>query len=369
MRKKIISAFSIIAIVFGTIGFNPGVAVAAQMTGVKDTMSTLATSATATHTIQWTLPGSDKNTVNDTIAIDFVAADIVPSGTWQTSDFTFTGNGAGSNVAPAAVGTTGSPATCSGSSSTNYIVNVDASAATFTITLCTGWTQSASAFASTFVINGTAASGTGLLTNKSTDIDSSKFTITDTGDDTDSATGAIAVETNGVVTVTANVDPTLTFSNSQSTVDFGTLTSGAARYATGGASSGGNSSSSTNAHALTVGTNATSGYTVTYLSSATLTSGANNIAAATISGSASGTPGTAQFALQAASSSGSPTIPSAYQASSNNWKFQTSLDTLFSAGAPASSDSVNVRYIANIPASQPAGSYSTTITYVATGNF
>lgn len=367
MRKKIISAFSIIALIFGTIGFNPGVAVAAQYTGVKDTLSTVATNATATHVITHTLVGGDTFAAGETLTYDFVDGDFTLNNisNWATSDFSF--NDGSARTITAVSTSSGVAPTCTAGTS-NVAITINTSTNNFVVTACSTYTASGSNANITFTINGTAGGGT--MTNKSSDTDGtsgSKYTIT--GSNGDSASGAVTAETNGVVTVTANVDPTLTFSNSQSTVDFGTLTSGAARYATGGASSGGNSSSSTNAHALTVGTNATSGYTVTYLSSATLTSGANNIAAATISGSASGTPGTAQFALQAASSSGSPTIPSAYQASSNNWKFQTSLDTLFSAGAPASSDSVNVRYIANIPASQPAGSYSTTITYVATGNF
>ncbi len=345
----------------------PYVAVAAQFTGVKDTLSTVQTNTTATHTIQWTLVGGDTIATGETFTIDFVDADFTlnAAGSWQAADFALS-DGTRSNQAPVAVGA--APACSAGAN--NYTVTINSSTNTFTITTCSSWTASASNASVTFVVYGTTATGTGTMTNKSTDVDSSAFSITESNGDT--ASGAVVAETNGVVTVTATVSPTLTFSNSQNAVDFGPLSSGAARYATGGASSGGSGTSTTNAHLLTVGTNATSGYTVTYNAPATLTSGANTIAPAgtTITGSSSGTPGSAQFAVQGAISTGTPTIAAGYEAASNNWKtVYATPQTLFSAAAPASSDAVNVRYIANIPASQPAGNYSATFTYVATGNF
>jgi hypothetical protein len=365
MIKKIISAFAILGIVLGTIG-TPLVANAAQFTGVKDTLSTVATSATATHVITNTLVGGDTFAAGETLTYDFTDADFTLNaiGNWQTSDFSFNDGSARTIIAVST--SSGVAPTCTAGTS-NVAVTINTTTNNFVVTACSTYTASSANANVTFTINGTTATGTGTMTNKTSDVDNSVYTIAESNGD--SATGAVVAETNGVVNVTATVSPTLTFSNSQSAVDFGPLTSGAARYATGGAASGGNSSATTNAHLLTVGTNATSGYTVTYNSAATLTSGANTIAAATIT-TAGGTPGSAQFALGAVSSSGTPTINGTYDASTSKYSFAPgSPVTLFNATAPASSDAVNVRYIANIPASQPAGSYSTSITYVATGNF
>ena len=367
MIKKIVSALSIFGIILGTIG-TPLVANAAQFTGVKDTLSTVATSATATHVITHTLVGGDTFAAAETFTYTFTSGDFALNaiGSWQTADFSF--NDGTARTVTAVSTSSGVAPTCTAGTNNVAITITTTGAPVFVVTACSSYTASSANASVTFTINGTTATGTGTMTNKATDVDSSVYTITESNADT--ATGAVVAETNGVVTVTATVSPTLTFSNSTAAVDFGPLGSGAARYATSGAASGGSATSTTNGNLLTVGTNATSGYTVTYNSAATLTSGANSIAAATITGSASGTTGSAQFALQGAISTGTPTIASGYEAASNNWKFVAATpQNLFTASAPASSDAVNVRYIANIPASQPAGTYSTTITYVATGNF
>lgn len=369
MIKKIVSALSIVAVIFGSIGFNPMTATAAQMTGVKDTLSTVATSATATHVITATLVGANTFAAGDSIVYDFTDADFTLNaiGNWQVGDFSFS-DSTGSRTILAVSTSSGVAPTCT-TSGNNVCVTINTTTNTFTVFPTSGgsFTASSAASPTTFTINGTTASGTGTMTNKTSDVDNSVFTITETSD---SATGAVVAETNGVVTVTATVSPTLTFSNSQAAVDFGPLTSGAARYATGGAASGGSATNTTTAHTLTVGTNAASGYSVTYNSAATLTSGVNTIAAAT-NIALGGTPGSAQFALGVVTSTGSPTLANGYDiVGASHLSFATGTPTqIFSASAPASSDAVNVRYLANIPASQPAGSYSTTLTYVATGNF
>ena len=161
------------------------------------------------------------------------------------------------------------------------------------------------------------------------------------------------------------IQPTLSFANDDATIGFGTLSSGAATYANGAATG---SASTTTAHTMTIGTNATTGYTLTY-NGATLTSGANTITPATITGSATGTAGSSQFAL-AATVTGTGTATTAYAAASNNWKFQASTtDQVASATGPVASDTVAMRYLANIPTSQAAGAYATNITYILTGNF
>ncbi len=362
--KKVLSGILGIALTLINTGMPLLIANAASFSSMSDTMSSQATSATADHTIAWTLATGKTTAVNAVIAIDFVVADIVPSGTWQTSDFAFTDN-VRSAAAPAAVGT--GAATCSGSSASNYIVNVDATNATFTITTCTGWTTSATATPTTFVIKG-ATGGTGTLTNKATDVNSSLVTITNSVNDTDSGTIAIVVESNDVVTITATVNPTLTFANDDAAIGFGALSSSAATYANAAATGSG---SDTTANTLTIGTNASGGYALTY-TGANLTSGLNTIPTAngttTISGDANGSPGTAEWGMSGVVT-GSGSMASGYENGSSNWKFVPSATTTLASHTGPASDSIAMHYLANIAATTPAGSYTTSLTYIATGTF
>ncbi|MDP2703934.1 MAG: hypothetical protein Q8P01_01800 [bacterium] len=155
--------------------------------------------------------------------------------------------------------------------------------------------------------------------------------------------------------------PTITFSLGANSVNFGTLSSGAV---------------STGSHTLTVGTNAADGVVVTY-SGATLTSGANTITA--MSTAAASSVGTEQFGINAKDNatpnvglecSGTPTIATAATgyAAVDNFKF-VSGDTIVSSSGSINDTTCTVSYIANITAATEAGSYTATLTYVATGNF
>ncbi len=159
---------------------------------------------------------------------------------------------------------------------------------------------------------------------------------------------------------------TLTFSISANSIQFGTLSTSGPRYATTSGGSGANSV----AHTIAASSNAANGYTITY-QGPTLTSGAKTIASGgtTISGSSTGTPGSEQFAISL-STTGGATIPSAYRQSLNNWAFSPNSVTQIAgtAGATAS-ETYSLRYISNISGTTAAGQYSTSITYVITGNF
>ncbi len=114
---------------------------------------------------------------------------------------------------------------------------------------------------------------------------------------------------------------------------------------------------------------AATGVAVTY-NGALLTSAGNNIDAATITGDADGTPGSEQFAISFDDNGSAFTMVSAYDEGSNNSSFVASTTTtIFSTTAPVPSTAVEAHYLANIAANTPAGSYSTDITYIATGTF
>ena len=226
---------------------------------------------------------------------------------------------------------------------------------TITITAPSSGTP-ASAGATVRIKYGSAAGGTDRITNGSAG--TTTLTITAGSD-----SGTIVEPV--IVNITATVAPTITFAISSNSIGFGTLSSSGTRYAT---TSGGSGTDAT-AHTLTVSTNAGSGYTLTY-SGATLTDASSHtIPAATITSSATGTVGTSQFAISG-TMTGSGTVASAYNHATPNWSFVAGTPTtLASASAPVSNDSVDMHYLANVSGSQTAGSYSTNITYVATGNF
>lgn len=365
MIRKIFGTVSIFAILFSTFGAYPLTATAAQFTGVKDTMSSQATSATATHVITHTLVGGDTVAAAETFTYDFVDADFTLNaiGNWQTTDFTF--NDGTSRTVTAVSSSSGVAPTCTAGVN-NVAVTINTTTNNFVVTACSTYTTSGSNPTITFTINGTTASGTGTMTNKSTDVSSSTFSITESNGDT--ASGAVVVEDNSVVAITATVAPTLSFSNDDAAIGFGTLSSGSAVYANAAASGSG---SDTTAHTMTIGTNAPTGYTLTY-NGATLTSGANTVTALTagITDDANGTPGTSQFGLSVAVT-GTGTATAGYDNSGTaDWKFVASTtSTIASATGAVSSDTVAAHYLANITAAQPAGSYTTSLTYIATANF
>lgn len=160
--------------------------------------------------------------------------------------------------------------------------------------------------------------------------------------------------------------PTLTFSISDNTIGFGNLNSSGARYATGDTLGSG---SETVAHTFDVNTNAASGYIVT-VSGSTLTDGLKTIDA--IGGtSAASSPGTEQFGIRVTASGGSGAVTSPYNHASNYvYDGVTVPDEVASASTGDEvTTTYSVRYLGNISSTTEAGSYQSTLTYIATGNF
>lgn len=173
-------------------------------------------------------------------------------------------------------------------------------------------------------------------------------------------TGVVAASTAGQITVTASVDETLTFTLAAATVGLGTLST---------------SSTGSGTSAMTVSTNATNGYSLTY-SGTTLTSGANTITA--LASPTASTFNIKQFGLNLMSNTtpavgtnttGTGTgVPSAGYNTTNLFKFNSG-DTIASASVPTNSNTYTASYIANINGVTSPGAYSTVLTYVATANF
>ncbi len=158
---------------------------------------------------------------------------------------------------------------------------------------------------------------------------------------------------------------TATFSISDTTVGFGSLSASAARYATGDTLG---DTGEIEAHTLTATTNATYGYTI-LVNGTTLTSGGDTIAAIGGTNVASSV-GTNQFGLRMTASGGSGSVSVPYAASGFALDTGSFPDEIASA---ASGDGVatvySVRYLANISNTKPPGSYTATLTYIMVPSF
>ncbi len=159
--------------------------------------------------------------------------------------------------------------------------------------------------------------------------------------------------------------PSVTFSISDNTVGFGTLSSSSARFATG---DGTGSGTEVEAHTISASSNSQNGYSI-LVNGDTLTYGGSTIDAIGNTNSASST-GTEQFGLRAVATDGIGTVTAPYSAS--GYALDTSSFPDQIAGATAGdgeTTTYSMRYIANIPASQSAGTYTSTLTYTLVPNF
>jgi hypothetical protein len=184
-------------------------------------------------------------------------------------------------------------------------------------------------------------------------------------------TGSISVQlvNDDTVVVSATVSQAISFALSSNTIAFGTLDSGNARFANTSSGSG----SDTVAHTLAVGTNATTGYTIT-VQGATLTSQQNSGNTITAIGAspATSSAGSEQFGIYATKSGGSNgTIATPYAtASSFGYNGTAATAATFSSGTTATAtETYSLHYLANISPTTEAGTYTSSLVYVATANF
>jgi len=167
---------------------------------------------------------------------------------------------------------------------------------------------------------------------------------------------------------TASSAQTLSFSISDSTIGFGTLSSSAARYATGDTSG---NASETEAHTLTAATNATSGYIIS-VKGATLTHTVSSSYTITAIGSSNtaSSAGTEQFGLRLGVTSGTGTATAPYAAAGFAYAADASTAKQVASGAGDGTSTIfSARYLANITTTSEAGPYTATLTYVVTATY
>ncbi len=320
---------------------------AAALTSKSDTLSSQKISTLSSHTIKFTTPtGAGDST--DTIIITF------------PSDFNFTSK-AISTVTFTHGATTGAESTetlaASPSATAWGAVFSGTQNRILTLTAPTDGVGAAAVAASDKIIL------TYDSTNSTNATSAASYTIAISGTFGDTGDIVINILADDQVAVTATVDESLTFTISDNTTEFGTLTSADDFFAD---DSGGNATE-VEAHTLVVGTNATNGYTMT-VNGATLTSGANTITAIGSSNTASSA-GTEQFGLRMTATGGSGTVTAPYAAAGFAFDTAAFPDQVASASGASANTTYSVRYLGNITSSTEAGAYTATLTYVVAANF
>lgn len=352
--KKISVKITIFTLMAAMIGLHsPSYALAASLTSLSDNMSRLAENTDSNHDIRFVTPSGVGS--GETITLTFSA------------DFDLTGVDEGDiDFAE------GNSNNCTTATFTDKTVAASPSGATWgaaiagqVLTITSG-TDTVTADRCVQIEIGTNATsggaGTAQITNGALDDDD---TITIAGTFGDTGTIQVDIIADDQVVISATVDPSITFSISDNTIGFGSLSASDDRFATG---DGTGSSSATSAHDLVAGTNATSGY-VLYMLGDTLTSGANTITAIGGANTASA-PGTEQFGVRFGASGGSGAVSAPYAAA--GYAFASTgatQDEIASSAGPSADTTYSATYVANIASQTEAGNYSTTLTYTATATY
>lgn len=324
---------------------------AATATSRSDVLSRLKTSTTANHEIKFVTPsGVD---AGETITITFDAGFTMGSVAFGDIDFAEDSDGDCSNggFSDKTLAATPSGATW-GAAIAGSILTITSGTGTITAGRCVQ------------IEIGTNATSGGAGVNQITNpgsIGSKQISVGGTFGDTGDI--VVVIITDDQVVVTATVDETMTFSISDNTVEFGTLSASDDFFAD---DSGGNATE-VEAHNLIAGTNASNGYGVT-VNGSTLTAGIHTIDAIGATNTAS-TIGSEQYGIRLTASGGSGTVSAPYAASGFAFDTGALPDQIASSTTSSSNTTYSVRYLANIAANTQAGAYSSTMTYVATANY
>ncbi len=346
--RKALSALLACAIALAvTATFPSPSAHAAAITTISDTMSNQTVSATSTHAIRFVTPtGAGDNT--DTIILTFPSDYNFTSKTIGTVSFTHGASTGLESTETLAASPSASAWGAVFSGTQNRILTLTAPS--------DGVGSAVVAANDKMIITYTGANSINPTTPGS-------YTMTVSGTFGDAGDFTNNILTNSQIAVTATVPQSLTFSISANSIAFGSLTAGAARFASSTASG---QATEVAAHTVIVGTNAGNGYSMT-INGNTLTSGANTVTAIGGSNTASSI-GTEQFGLRLTASGGSGAVAAPYAAAGFAFTAGSATQVASASGASANT-TYSPRYIANISSNTEAGTYTATLSYVATANF
>ncbi|MFH2063559.1 MAG: hypothetical protein ABIJ46_05455 [bacterium] len=391
MKRKIggiISRLTIVSLLLSTFLLATP-ATAASFTAMSDTMTRLMVSLTADHTFGLTLPLTydfDYTGNQDILVFDFPAANFSMGGVWAAADFTFN-DGAARTINAVASGAGIATVACADGAN-NVGVAIDTTAMDFRVLPCgASYVAQPSGATIAFTIDGTTDNGT--LTNPGVaNTYIINLAMTDEGS-ASAHTGsiAIAIVDNDQVTVTASIDPTMTFdidtdtavgsdTATPYTVSFGTVTTSDSRVS--GAGDG------VNYIMLDLATNAASGAAVTIANA----NGANGLVSTSVPADninnsdgaiADGTERYGFCVLSVAETSGaSLTISADYAAmncaandeTNDVEDLNTAGKSIVEAAGPIAGGRAVIIGNVSISAITPAhNDYTDTITFIATGTF
>ncbi len=318
--KKLLVYFLALVLILGSF---PGLTFASSLTSISDTLSRLKTGVAANHTIKFTTPTGIAN--GNTITLTFPA-----------SSFTMGASLSGVTIADDA-------------GADNAVTSASWSAPTLTITASSSSVVAAGHTATikipTTQITNPAAAGTYVVSIGGTFGDTGKFAVVIVSDDQ--------------IPVTAGVDPTISFTVTNTTLDLGTLSS--------------SSVSTTSYNNITVGTNSNGGYTITIKDAGNGSNpGLYNSAGSKLiaSGTATLAAGTEGYGGNCNKVSGDGSCTFADGATNNVTGLTLAGNTFASFGSkPSGTDTFQVRVKAAISTATNAGNYNDTLTLIATGNF
>jgi hypothetical protein len=330
---------------------------AAALTTLSDTQSSLRVSTLSDHTIQFVTPTGIA--AGQGIAVTFPSG--YATGTFNVNNFDFA---------------TSTSAACSGF--TNALLGAAPATLTWGVSVATS---------TVYITSGTAvvpanrcvqirigsnaisqASGTSVITNPAA---AGPYSISIAGSFGDNGSITQNIITNDTVSVSATVQQSITFTISTTTIYFGTLGIGGAKFASSTNPNG--DTIETIAHTLGIATNAPSGYNVS-LRGQTLTN--QQATSSTINAmgptAASSTIGTEQFGIRASVAGGTGGTVDATYSAATSYGFDATATTSASlavGNVSTNTTTYSLRYVANIAGTTEAGTYVADLVYVATANF
>jgi hypothetical protein len=363
MKQKTILRIGSILTILGLINLGiPRTAEAAGLTTVKDYLSTLAESQTSlvAHEINFTPATAVSGGAGlNKIILVFPDGD---DGTWCAT--------AGTDLVVATTSLKDSATVLPGTSKTAKCVKGTGASSYDTLTIegvdnLTGGTLYG------VKISDGATGKLGTPANTTTGI----VTVKTNNGSSDIDTGYIAFDilTSNQISISGRVDPTLSFSITDSAIGFGTITAAAVRHATSDEVGAASEPANGNPTQLSVTTNADDG-AVVEIRDTNPNSASGMYSAGTgltlVSTASTGVSlGSEEFGVYGKNAS-SLTIAEAFDNDSNaDAAISTTFQTLASSTAPVASATVDVAAVAAVAGTTPAGTFANTLYVVATGKF
>lgn len=345
-KFRICFVLALVVVLVSAISIFPRIASAASLTALSDTMSRIQKSQASNHTIKYTTPAAGGVAAGETMALTFPSGFTIGSVDYTDIDVSWGPSTGAENELTLAGTPSGSTW---GVSFSGQVLTIESGSGTI------------SASSKIIVEIGTNASGGDQqIANHAT---AATYTISIAGTFGDTGKIAIVILDSDQFTVNATVDPTLTFSLTQSSTSFGSLSTSSV------------TTSSPNV-GLTISTNAPNGYTIKINDAGDGNNpGLYNSTLSAIIGSGdysynntADLTSVAGYGIQA--SSATATIASPYDGTSDTvGGYELTPQNLATYAGTASSHAVTITSKAKVNGATPPGTYNDTVTLIATGNF